>query len=69
MSSYESLTPLLAFRGLVGLAAEVGSGRLRLAEEAREHWLNDRSEHELGATGGGEGHPEYEDEFEGVVEG
>jgi hypothetical protein len=62
------LTPLLAFGSLVSLAAEIGSGCAGLGEEAREDRLEDRSENDLGTTGGGKSHPEHKNELEGVVE-
>jgi hypothetical protein len=59
---------LLAFRRGVDLAAEVGSSRAGLREEAGEDWLNERSEDDLGAVGHWEGHPEDQNELEDVVE-
>ena len=67
-SSNDSLIRLLAFRSLVGLAAEIGCSGTRFGEESGEDRLEDGSEDALTAIGHGKCHPEDEDEFESVVE-
>jgi len=52
----------------VDLGAEVGRGGASLGEVAREDWLDEGAEDDLGSSSLREGHPEDEDELEGVVE-
>ena len=40
----------MRFRGLVGRGAEIGGSGATLLEEAGEHWLNHRAEHNLSAA-------------------
>lgn len=60
---------LLALGGRVDLGAEIGCGRASVGKEAGEDWVDEGAEDDLGTGGLGQGHPEDEDEFEGVVEG
>lgn len=52
----------------IGFGAEISRGGAGLREEAGKDGLDEGSEYDLGSIGLGEGHPQDEDEFEGVVE-
>lgn len=60
---------LLAFPSSIGLGPEVGGSGTSRREEAREDRLDDRAEDDLSAVRRRQGHPQDEDELEGVVEG
>ena len=78
-------TDLRGLASGVGLSAEVGGSGASLGEVAREDGLEERAENHLSTTATcklkfyaharenlrslGKGHPEDEDELEGVVEG
>lgn len=51
------------------LRTEFGGSGTGLREEARENWLNEGTEDDLGTAGLRERHPKDENELEGVVEG
>jgi hypothetical protein len=52
----------------IRLRSEISRGGAGLREEAREDWVDEGTEQDLGATSLGKSHPEDEDELEGVVE-
>src|ERR1700733_15125860 len=59
---------LLLRLGCVCLGSEISSGGAGLREEAREDRLDKGPEQDLSARCLRKGHPEHEDELEGVVE-
>ena len=59
---------LLLCLGCVCLGSEISSGGAGLREEAREDRLDKGPEQDLSARCLRKGHPEHEDELEGVVE-
>ena len=63
------MAPLLALRCRVGLGANIRRGGAGVNEEAREDWVQESAEDNLGAVCHWEGHPEDQDELEDVVEG
>ena len=56
-----------AFSSRLGLSPEIW--RTMTFEVAGEDWLNDGAEDDLSTACLRQGHPEHEDELEGVVEG
>ena len=60
--------PSLVLRSGIGFRTQITCGGSALGEEAREDWLNEGPENDLGATCLRESHPQDEDELEGVVE-
>lgn len=59
---------LLALASSVSLGSQVGRSSASRREKSGEDRLDEGAEDNLGAVGDGEGHPENEDELEGVVE-
>ena len=68
--SSAGLILLLCFGSLgrIRLRSELSRGGAGLGEEAREDWVDEGPEQDLGSGGLRKSHPEDEDELEGVVE-